>query len=99
MNLLKIPSIHKLEVLKIIYKINTKTLSNCFSEFLQIPSKMHYYRTRFAYGNNYSLICFNKTNSQRSIRNEGPKLSNELSNKLKSKASKSTKLFLKNIQN
>ena len=83
MNLLQIPSIYKLEVLKIMYKINTKTLRNCFGDFLQIPSKTHYCPTRFATGNNYFFFLFNKTNSQRSIRYEGPKLWNELPNELK----------------
>ena len=65
------------------YKINTKTLPNCFSDFLQIPSKTHYYPTQFATSNNYSLSRCNKTNSQRSIRYKGSKLLNELLNELK----------------
>ena len=58
MYLLKIPNIYKLEVLKIMYKINTKTVPNCFGDFLQISSKTHYYPTRFATDNNYSLFFF-----------------------------------------
>ena len=88
------------------YKIITKTLPNCFGYFLQISSKTHYYPTRFATGNNFSLFLLNKTNSQRSIRYEDPKFWNELPNELKTKANKSrhafvksTKLFLKNIEN
>ena len=100
------PHIYKLEVLKIMYKINTKTLTNCLSDFLQISSRTHYYPIQFATGNNYSLFLFNKTNSQRSIRCEGLKLWYELPNELKNKANKSrhtfvksTKLYLKNNQN
>ena len=106
MNLLKIPSICKLEVLKIMHKVNTKTLSKCFGDFLQIPSKTYYYPTLLAPGNNYSLFRFNKTNSQRSICYKSPKIWNELPNELKNEANKSrygfakyTKLFLKNNQN
>ena len=94
MNLLKIPSIYKLEVLKIMYKINTKTLTNCFGDFLQILSKTHYYPTRFSTGNNYSLFLFNKTHSQFSICYEGPKLWNELPNELKNKANKNRYAFV-----
>ena len=47
------------------YKINTKTLPNCFDDFLQISPKTHHNPTQFATGNNYSLFFFNKTNSQR----------------------------------
>ena len=41
MNQLKISRIYNLEVLKIMYKINTKTLFNCYGDFLRISSKMH----------------------------------------------------------
>ena len=57
MNLLKIPSIYKLEVLEIMYKINTKTLPNSLGDFLQISSKT---LTRFAIGNNYSYYFLAK---------------------------------------
>ena len=67
------------------YKINIKTLLNWFGDFLLIHSKTHYYPTRFATGNNYSLFIFNKANSQRFIRYEGPKLWNEYQMNLKIK--------------
>ena len=76
------------------YKFQTKTFPNCFDDFLKIFSKTHYHPTRFATGNNYSLLLFNKNNSQRSIRHEGPKLWNELPNELKNKASKNTYDFV-----
>ena len=96
MILLKIPSIYKLEVIKKMYKISTNTFSNCFGDFLQIPSKSHYYPNRFATGNNYSLFHFNKTNSKRSIRYEG--LWNELPNELKNKANESRQAFVKSTK-
>ena len=65
------------------YEINTKTLPNCFGDFLRIPSETQYYPTRFATSNNYSSFRFNKTNSQRFICDEGSKPWNELPNELK----------------
>ena len=38
-NVIKIPSIYKLEVLKIMHKINTKTLPNCVGDLLQISRR------------------------------------------------------------
>ena len=80
MSLLKISSIYKLEVLKTMHKIKTKTFPNCFGDFLQILLKTHYYPTRLATGNNYFVFLLNKTNLQRSIYCEGLKLRNEFPN-------------------
>ena len=71
------------------YKINTKTLPIGFGEFLQIPSETHYYPTQFVTGDNYSLLRFNRTNLQRSIRYKGSKLWNKLPNEIKNKANRS----------
>ena len=68
LKLLKLNNIYKLEVLKLMYKLKSKSLPICFNEYFVLPSKVHSYSTRFVTGDNYTLTRLNKSNSQRSIR-------------------------------
>ena len=98
LKLLKLNNIYKLEVSKLMYKFKSKSLPICFNEYFVLPSKVHSYSTRFVTGNNYSLTRFNKSNSQRSIRYQGPKIWNELLADIKNIAQKNKHVFIKKIK-
>ena len=78
LKLLKLNKIYKLEISKLMYKFKFESLPICFNQYFVLPSETHSYSTRFVTGDNYSLTRFNKSDSQRSIRYEGPKIWNEL---------------------
>ena len=80
LKLLKLNKIYELEVSKLMYKFKSKSLPICFKKYFVLPSKVHSYSTRFV---TYSLTRINKSNSQRSIRNQRPKIWNELSADIK----------------
>ena len=94
LKLLKLNNIYKLEVSKLMYKFRSKSLPICFNEYFVLPSKVHSYSTRFVTGENYFLTHFNKSNSQRSIRYQGPKIWNELPADIRNIAQKNKYVFI-----
>ena len=94
LKLLKLNNIYKLEVSKFMYKFKSKSLPICSDEYFVLPSKVHSYSTRFVTGDNYSLTRFNKSNSQRSICYQGPKIWNELPAEIKNIAQKNKHVFI-----
>ena len=96
LKLLKLNNIYKLEVSKLMYKFKFKSFTLCFNEYFVLPSKVHSYSTRFVTGDNYvSSTRFNKSNSQRSICYQGPKIWNELPADIKNIAQKNKHVFIK----
>ena len=79
-------------------KYQNSSLPNCFNDFFALPSKLHSYPTRFATGENYSIAQFNKSNSQRSVRYQGPVIWNELPAEIKKSARKNTNNFIKRVK-
>ena len=80
------------------YNIKFKSLPICFNVYFVLPSKVHSYSTRFVTGDSHSLTRFNKSNSQRSIRYQGPKIWNELPADIKNIAQKNKHVFIKKIK-
>ena len=97
LNLLILSNIYKLEILKLMSKYENNSLPNCFKDFIALPSKLHYYPTRFATGDNYSIGQFDKSNTQRFIRYQGPVVWNELPAKIKNSARKNTSNISSNV--
>ena len=79
------------------HKFKSKSLPICFNEYFILPSKVHSYYTRFVTGDNQPLTCFNKSNSESSIRYQGPKIWNELLVDIKNIAQKNKHVFIKKI--
>ena len=98
LKLLKLNNIYKLEVSKLMHKFKTKSLPICFNEYFVSPSKVHSYFTRFVTGDNYSFTRFEKSNSQRSIRYQGPKIRNKLLADIKNIAQKNKQIFIKKVK-
>ena len=98
LKLLKLNNIYKLEISKIMCKFKSKSLPNCFNEYFVLPSKVRSYSIRFVTGDNYSLTRFNKSNSQRSVCYQGPKIWNELPADIKNIAQKNKRVFIKKIK-
>ena len=80
------------------YKLKTKSIPTCFNGYFVSLSKVHSCSTRFITGDNYSLTCSSKSNSQCSIRYQGPKIWNELPTDIKNFAQKSKHSFIKKIK-
>ena len=63
-----------------------------------MPSESHYHSTRFALGDNSSVIRVNQANSQRSIRYLRPKLWNELPIETKNCVCNNKTAFIKSVK-
>ena len=98
LKLLNMSNITKLETIKFMYKLHNKLLPKCLQNFFEQPANLHSYSTRFASGNNYSIIRFNKSKSQCSIRYQGPVLWNDLPAKITYCARKNKHSFIKNVK-
>ena len=98
LKLQKLNNIYKLKVLKLKCKFKSKSLSICFNEYFVLPSKVHSYSTRFFTGDNHSSTRFNKSNSQRSVRYQRPKIWSELPANIKIIAQKNKHIFIKKVK-